>query len=331
MMRLTLAALLLVLGVAAIGDGLSEYLALRAKFGVKSPCASQLVGTQPHGSVLEVAGRLQGTSKTAETEMCILSCGDQTLIVRAPRLPEWFGRGQVTVRMLVRVDAEGRYGMPDLHLVAAIGEGEIASYEETQRRAEEARKARVAASAPKSKGATPAPKDDLSKQMLASLEQVLPGYKAYVKSVNGKLTDWEAEQIARSMLVFSAKHGVDPRLVTAVVVCESGFRPAATSRSGAVGLGQLMPSTARGMGVRNAYDTNENLEATVRLLRGHMLKYKPADKQYVDMKTLATALAAYNAGSGAVRKYGGIPPYAETQGYITKVISLYRRLCGDTK
>lgn len=328
-MRGTIAALLLALGVAASGDGLSDYLALRAKFGVKAPCAPHLVGTQPHGSVVEVSGRLQGTSKSAETEMCILSSGEHTLIVRASRLPEWFGRGQITVRMLVRVDAEGRFGMPDLHLIAAVGEGEIAAHEESVRRAEAAKQARAAAAAAKSPSAAPAPKEDLPKQVLASLEQVLPGYKAYVKSVNGKLTDWEAEQIARSMLVFSAKHGVDPRLVTAVVVCESGFRPAATSPKGAAGLGQLMPSTARGMGVQNAYDTNQNLEATVRLLRGHMLKYKPPDKPYVDMKTLATALAAYNAGSGAVRKHGGIPPYAETQGYITKVISLYRRLCGD--
>ncbi|MEP0767366.1 MAG: lytic transglycosylase domain-containing protein [Fimbriimonadia bacterium] len=328
-MRGTIAALLLGLGVAALGDGLSDYLALRAKFGVKAPCAPHLVGTQPHGSVLEVSGRIQGTSKSGDSEMCILAAEEQALIVRGSPLPEWFGRGQVGVRLLIRVDAEGRLGMPNLHLIAAIGEGEIAAHEEKQRRAEEARRARAAASAAKSPVAAPAPKEDLPKTLLASLEQVLPGYKAYVKSVNGKLTDWEAEQIARSMLVFSAKHGVDPRLVTAVVVCESGFRPAATSAKGAAGLGQLMPSTARGMGVQNAYDTNENLEATVRLLRGHMLKYKPADKEYVDMKTLATALAAYNAGSGAVRKHGGIPPYAETRGYVTKVLSLYRRLCGE--
>ncbi|MER3465739.1 MAG: hypothetical protein C4340_00490, partial [Armatimonadota bacterium] len=109
-----------------------------------------------------------------------------------------------------------------------------------------------------------------------------------------------------------------------------GFNPSATSYKGAMGLGQLMPGTARGLGVRNAYDTYENLYGTVRLVRGHLDKYAsvgPNGQKYAD---LVLALAAYNAGSGAVKRHGGVPPYRETQNYIRKVIDWYKRLCGSS-
>jgi soluble lytic murein transglycosylase-like protein len=81
-----------------------------------------------------------------------------------------------------------------------------------------------------------------------------------------------------------------------------------------MGLGQLMPATARGMGVGNPWDYRQNLDGAVRLIQGHLTN---------NSGDLALALACYNAGSGAVRRYGGVPPYAETQNYITKVVSLF--------
>jgi soluble lytic murein transglycosylase-like protein len=93
-----------------------------------------------------------------------------------------------------------------------------------------------------------------------------------------------------------------------------------------MGLGQLMPGTAQGLGVRNAYDTNENLWGTVRLIRKHLDNYRSDDDKY---SGLVLALAAYNAGAGAVAKHGGVPPYKETQDYILKVTTWYRKLCGD--
>jgi soluble lytic murein transglycosylase-like protein len=96
-----------------------------------------------------------------------------------------------------------------------------------------------------------------------------------------------------------------------------------------MGLGQLMPGTASGLGVSNAYDPVQNIAGSVKLIRGHLNKITDnaawTDTTWHD---LSLALASYNAGPGAVRKYGGVPPYRETQNYIKKVISIYKELCG---
>lgn len=106
--------------------------------------------------------------------------------------------------------------------------------------------------------------------------------------------------------------GVDPDLVIAVVWTESRYCPDAISPKGAIGLGQIMPGTAAGLGI-DPSDPASNLWGTSKYLR---------DK-YVEWGDWELALAAYNAGSGAVRKYGGIPPYQETQAYVRNVIYVY--------
>lgn len=151
-------------------------------------------------------------------------------------------------------------------------------------------------------------------------ERILAAYAQTIAYFNRRLDEAQRYTIARYIISFSQQIGVDARLVMAVVACESNFNPEATSRTGAMGLGQLMPATAHGMGVRNAYDTKENLWAAVRLVRGHL------ENQDGD---IARALACYNAGSGAVRRYGGIPPYRETQNYIRKVVNLYLQLAPE--
>jgi soluble lytic murein transglycosylase-like protein len=109
----------------------------------------------------------------------------------------------------------------------------------------------------------------------------------------------------------SATHGVDPRLVKAVIQTESGYQPRARSPKGAMGLMQLMPKTAKQYQARNAYDPRANIEAGVRYLRA-----------LLDQFELPLALAAYNAGELAVRRFGGIPPFPETQAYVAKVLAL---------
>jgi soluble lytic murein transglycosylase-like protein len=105
------------------------------------------------------------------------------------------------------------------------------------------------------------------------------------------------------------KHGVDPELVHAVVQAESGYRANARSPVGARGLMQVMPATAKDFGIRNLYDPHNNLEAGVQYL-----------KFLLDRFDLKRAIAAYNAGPSAVRKYRGIPPFRETQQYVKKVM-----------
>ncbi len=105
-------------------------------------------------------------------------------------------------------------------------------------------------------------------------------------------------------------HGVDARLIHAVISVESAYRPRARSRKGARGLMQLMPATARQYGVRNAYHANANLDAGVRHL-----------KMLLDRFALRDAIAAYNAGEAAVRRFGGVPPFRETRNYVERVLS----------
>lgn len=110
-------------------------------------------------------------------------------------------------------------------------------------------------------------------------------------------------------------HGVDPLLVHSVIKAESNYNPNAVSNKGAQGLMQLMPATSRGLGVKNAMDPRENIEGGVKFL-------KYLQTQFNDP---ALALAAYNAGEGAVRRYNWIPPYPETQDYVVKVARNYRQ------
>ncbi len=110
----------------------------------------------------------------------------------------------------------------------------------------------------------------------------------------------------------SAEYGVEKSLVKAVIHAESGYNPNAVSPKGAAGLMQLMPDTARGLKVNNSFDPRENIRGGVRYLRFLLDTFRG---------DVPLALAAYNAGLSKVSKYGGIPPYAETQNYVSRVLS----------
>ena len=112
----------------------------------------------------------------------------------------------------------------------------------------------------------------------------------------------------------AARHNVDPNLVRAVVKVESNFNPNAVSRKGAMGLMQLMPSTARSLNVKNPFDPEQNVDAGVRHLKQLLESYGG------DIKL---TLAAYNAGAGAVARSSGVPRYAETQNYVRRITNLY--------
>jgi soluble lytic murein transglycosylase-like protein len=120
----------------------------------------------------------------------------------------------------------------------------------------------------------------------------------------------------------ATKYGVAPELVAAVIWAESSGDPNARSRRGARGLMQLMPQTAKELGVARILDPRENVEGGTRYLR-QMLDAHEGD--------VSLALAAYNAGPEAVRRYGGIPPYPETREYVGRVIRVYERALGETE
>lgn len=158
-------------------------------------------------------------------------------------------------------------------------------------------------------------------------------FQQYAKAIAGfnpRLTEKQVNDITLVLLSTSRDRDIDPRLIIALVLAESSFNPNATSRKGAMGLGQLMPATAKGMGLSDPYEPTQNLDAAIKILRSGLDKYSgKAAWEDIKPEHIKLALAAYNAGSGAVKKYGGVPPYRETQNYIVKVTSYYKKLCGD--
>ena len=127
-----------------------------------------------------------------------------------------------------------------------------------------------------------------------------------VGAVTGAATPFAAEIEAAA-----AKHGVDPALLKALIRQESNFNPNAVSPAGATGLTQLMPATAAGLGVTDPTNPQQAIDGGAKYLRQQLDRFGGDEKM---------ALAAYNAGPGAVARFGGVPPYAETQTYVQKVM-----------
>lgn len=125
-----------------------------------------------------------------------------------------------------------------------------------------------------------------------------------------------AQTLKRIVGEQSQVHHVPVALLRAVIDQESGGDPSAISSAGAMGLMQLMPGTAQAYGVANPFDPQQNVDAGSAYLADLLHRYHG---------NLTLALAAYNAGSGAVEKFGGVPPYAETQSYVHSVLSSYHR------
>jgi soluble lytic murein transglycosylase-like protein len=152
------------------------------------------------------------------------------------------------------------------------------------------------------------------------VEKILPDEVPYPEPVSA--TEAPPEQTSAPLegtpydeiiAALSEAHGVDPMLVKALIQVESNYKPRARSPKCAMGLMQLMPSTAREYKVRNPFDPKANIEAGIKHLKGLIDRF--GDR-------VELALAAYNAGEGAVKKFNGVPPYRETRDYVSKILSL---------
>ncbi len=113
----------------------------------------------------------------------------------------------------------------------------------------------------------------------------------------------------------SSRNGVPPALVNAVVMAESAGDPSAISPAGAQGIMQLMPGTSQSCGIQNPFDAQQNMDCGTRYLRGLLARYD---------NNVELAVAAYNAGPGAVDHYRGVPPFSETRAYVARVLTAYR-------
>jgi soluble lytic murein transglycosylase-like protein len=153
------------------------------------------------------------------------------------------------------------------------------------------------------------------------IDKILPDEVPYPEPLTPGPAATESDEADGSLLqatpygeiisAMSEAHGVDPMLVRALIQVESNYQARARSRKGAMGLMQLMPSTAREYQVRNPFEPRANIEAGIKHL-----------KSLIDRYGTELALAAYNAGEGAVAKFNGIPPYRETRNYVSRILAL---------
>jgi soluble lytic murein transglycosylase-like protein len=152
----------------------------------------------------------------------------------------------------------------------------------------------------------------MNKALMKMLEKSVGSSASSISTLTSDINwDNNSTQFADLIKEAAARYGVDAGLVQAVVRAESNFNPDAVSSAGALGLMQLMPSTASSLGVTDPLDPEQNLDGGVKFLSQLLNRYNG---------NTSLALAAYNAGPGAVDKYGGVPPYSETQLYIQKIL-----------
>jgi soluble lytic murein transglycosylase-like protein len=156
----------------------------------------------------------------------------------------------------------------------------------------------------------------------AAASTIVERYARALEFFNPRLDGRAANALAADAIVQADTQRLDARLLVAVIAVESAWRPDAVSPAGARGLGQLMPRTATSLGV-DADDPHANIAAAARYLRELIDRFAGRGQLRYPL-----ALAAYNAGSAAVERYGGVPPYAETRAYVARVLRLWRRLAG---
>jgi soluble lytic murein transglycosylase-like protein len=144
-------------------------------------------------------------------------------------------------------------------------------------------------------------------------------YAGVLRKINPQMPVWQSRDLAKHLLINAHRWKIDANVLVALVSVESAWRTTARSWAGAIGLGQLMPGTAANLHV-NPQDPYQNLQGAARYLGGLLDRYKNKRDRY------ALAFAAYNAGPKAVAEFGGIPPYAETQNYVVKVMAAWQRI-----
>ncbi len=302
------------------------------------------------GRMLEASATVSGLVSVGAERTALLTTtsatGGASVSLPVPsglRGASWLDSG-AQVRVLLRVVPDDPALPSGLRLVAVAPEGDVVAAEVQAARREAAlrRPVRLASRslptrrdgrrityAADSYAADPGhPAGALSARALS----IYAPYRSLVRRWNRRLSETDVDKITTSILYFSDINNLDPRLPVAMIIAESDFDLHSTSHTGAMGLSQLMPETARGLGVTNAYDPIQNIGAAVHILRGHLDSYggAPANAGIIPFSQIALTMAAYNAGPGAVRKYHGVPPYRETQRYIKRVFSLYRQMCGES-
>jgi soluble lytic murein transglycosylase-like protein len=156
-----------------------------------------------------------------------------------------------------------------------------------------------------------------SHRVIPATPAAIAVYATVLRHINPQMPSWQSRDLARRVLVNAERWRIDANMLVAIVTVESHWHTHAVSSAGAIGLGQLMPGTAALLGV-NPRDPKQNLYGAARYLRGLMQRF--------GSKHPSLVFAAYNAGPMAVKEYGGIPPYDETETYVVRVLDTWEYL-----
>ncbi len=312
--------------VCAQAQTLDAYLKLRKSNGIFQAASVEALDTFVGTKILEIRGIVKGSIRSGKVTAFVVERADgSTSMIETTAPPEWLVGNEVSARLLVRARRGDENGVLHIEWLGAAPEDAVHNIELAEAK-------KLAAKRQPSPGARHETKRDVftpptkAREWIIPASEVTPIYAAYIKKINRKLQSREAMRIAEGVVGFSIHYGVDARLIMALMIAESDFNPRELSRSGAMGLGQLMPGTAKDLGVSNPYDLVENVYGTVKLLSQHLKHYRA--KTGEDFQSLCLALAAYNAGPGAVARAGGVPPFRDTQRYVKRVVSLYKQFAG---
>jgi soluble lytic murein transglycosylase-like protein len=346
MVRQTLVALVGLIFLSAVlplhAMPTEQYLQLRRKLHYDPAMTYSTANANPAiyiGKVFEIRGRVFGTISRGDHVSFMMSVDQNpALLLNAPVDDQHLiiSVKDSTFRVLVQVVNQVVGNTVPLKVVGIARDDEVSAREKAAVAAEALAKKRVISGTRASRSAAvqlrPGEISELARKYLdTAVQAVYPAYSRFIYGCNHHLTAQELDSITVSILYFSQRYRVDPRLVIAMIIAESDFDPRSTSNKGAMGLGQLMPEEAQALKLANPYDPINNIKGSIDLLRGKLDIFRDphiASKGEFTWRQISLALAAYNAGAGAVRRYGGIPPYKETQNYVRKIIRLYRSLCG---
>ena len=323
-----------------------QYIASRRLYPPRPGLTLATVTEEPdtyRGTTLEVTGRLLGIARSDDGSSLMLATDhDGALLLPMSQMPSWIQPGD-RLRALVVLggskDAATRIGIPEMQIVAVASASDIEAAEmrwqqesaqHVAREQQATRGMRASARVLSARAAGARGMDvraiTLSRSLSPRARAIYEPYRAAISSSNRRLSEADVDAITTSILLFSERMDVDPRLIIALVIAESDFDPHSTSRKGAMGLAQIMPDEAHDLGLSNPYDPVQNIAGAVYLLKGRLNKYSGGGP--LSMQHIILALASYNAGMGAVKKYGGVPPFRETRNYVKKIEKIYRRLCG---
>jgi hypothetical protein len=322
-----------VIATGAAHASLADYLTARKACpphrGLTLAAAQAKPGTY-HNCVLELKGIVSGVSRSENGSNLLLHVSDSVSVLLQGSREATLPTSGESIRALVTVQDNGDLSLLSLVTDTEVGDRQIDPPAPAPARPSK-KKAHATAFIAGSAYPTKWPVPYRSRQTLSSrtglTDAELGLYTQVIEKFNPRLSPAQAGLIARSVVESSYQRGVDARLIMAIFATESGFKPYARSRHGAMGLGQLMPGTARSLGVSNAWDPVQNIQGAVRLIQQNWGSYAAKTSDF--RRVFQLVCASYNAGPNAVKKYGGVPPYRETRNYVKKVATWYRKFAPE--